>query len=73
MNSVRQLPEPAKKRAELGLFDPTDRGANVARWRISGYGASITIWTDEEWENLAVRPTDAQYFPCGVWCALRMD
>ena len=27
----------------------------------------------EEWGRLEHRPSDAQYYPCGVWCALRLD
>ena len=73
MNSVSQSLPAATKRADLGLFNPGQPEANIARWKISGYGASIIIWTAEEWERLADRPTDAQYYPCGVWCALRLD
>jgi hypothetical protein len=47
--------------------------ANNARWRINGYRATIIIWSAEEWEKLTERPNDAQYYPCGVWCALRLD
>jgi hypothetical protein len=52
---------------------PKSRAANSARWWINGYPATITIWTDEEWECLSERPIDAQRLPCGVWCTLRMD
>jgi hypothetical protein len=55
------------------LYNPPVPEQNVARWRINGYAASIVIWTHDEWERLSERPTDAQYYPCGVWCALRMD
>jgi hypothetical protein len=55
------------------LYNPPFPEQNVARWRINGYAASIVIWTRDEWERLPERPTDAQYYPCGVWCALRMD
>ena len=60
------IPRPA-------LFQPPVADRNVARWRINGYGATIVIWTAEEWAALAVRPDDAQYYPSGIWCALRMD
>ncbi|CAN5714772.1 hypothetical protein BH23PLA1_BH23PLA1_17760 [soil metagenome] len=43
-----------------------------ACWRINGFPALILIWTVEQWEHLEDRPEDAQYYPCGVWCALRM-
>ncbi len=58
---------------DLRLY--VDRGpdSRVAFWRINGYRASLLIWTIDEWEKLEVRPTDAQYHPSGVWCALRMD
>ena len=60
------MPRPA-------LYRPPGEGRNTARWRINGFGATIIVWTVEEWEVLPDRPTDAQYYPCGVWCALRMD
>jgi hypothetical protein len=63
--------EPAS--AGLGLFHPLSHESKIARWRINGFPAKIIIWTVEEWESLPVRPDDAQYYPCGVWCALRMD
>ena len=52
-----------------------DRGpeARSAFWKINGYRASLLVWTIDEWEKLDVRPTDAQYHPSGVWCALRVD
>lgn len=60
-------------RAEVRLFQAPDPDAQTARWRINGHGATIFIWTADQWERLAERPADAQYYPCGVWCALRMD
>jgi hypothetical protein len=60
-------------RARLGIFQPPVPENNTAQWRINGYRATIIIWTSEEWERLKDRPTDAQYYPCGVWCALRME
>jgi len=73
MSPASQLQHLATERAGLGIYNPPVPEGNTARWRISGYGASIIVWTAEEWEKLAVRPSDAQYYPCGVWCALRMD
>ncbi len=55
------------------LFEPPTAERNTARWRINGYAATIVIWTSEEWAALLVRPADAQFYPSGVWCALRMD
>ncbi|MFO0907804.1 MAG: hypothetical protein U0794_05495 [Isosphaeraceae bacterium] len=60
-------------RASLGLYSPTSLDANIAHWRINGYRATIIIWTSEEWDRLTERPEDAQYYPCGVWCALRLE
>ena len=54
------------------LYRPSDEVRNSALWRINGYAATIIVWTAEEWDRLAERPTDAQYYPCGVWCALRL-
>jgi hypothetical protein len=45
----------------------------AAGWRINGYPARLVIWSPEEWENLEVRPMDAQFHPFGVWCALRLE
>jgi hypothetical protein len=72
MNQARQVQPIATTRTSLGLYNPPKSDANVACWRINGHRATIVIWTDEEWERLPERPTDAQYFPCGVWCALRL-
>jgi len=55
------------------LYCPPDAGRHTARWRVNGYGATIIVWTAEEWEGLLERPDDAQFYACGVWCALRMD
>jgi hypothetical protein len=55
------------------LHRPGELLINSAQWRINGFPATIIIWTEEEWERLVERPPDAQYFPCGVWCALRME
>jgi hypothetical protein len=57
----------------LSLHEPQESPVNSARWRINGFPAKIIIWTAEEWERLAERPTDAQRLPSGTWCALRMD
>ena len=55
------------------LHRPAESESHTARWRINGYGATITVWTDAEWQGLSDRPADAQYLSCGVWCRLRMD
>lgn len=55
------------------LHRPATPERNVAHWRINGHPATIFIWTAEEWERLEERPSDAQYYPCGIWCALRID
>jgi len=52
---------------------PRSPERNLAHWRINGYPATIFIWTAAEWANLDNPPTDAQYYPCGVWVALRID
>jgi hypothetical protein len=72
MDHASQSYPVATKRTTIGLYDPEVSGMNLARWRINGYPAFIIIWTTEEWERLPERPADAQYYSCGVWCALRM-
>lgn len=73
MNQAAQIQRPATTRPPLTLFSAPTQERNVARWRINGYRATIVIWTAEEWERLAERPDDAQYYDCGVWCALRLE
>ena len=58
--------------AGLRLYTGDGDDSRSAYWRISGHRTALLIWTPEEWEALAERPDDAQYHPCGVWCALRV-
>ena len=44
-----------------------------AGWLINGFPAKVLIWTAEDWARLTDRPNDAQPYPNGVWCALRME
>jgi hypothetical protein len=55
------------------IYRPDADDRNSALWRINGFPARVVVWTAEEWERLDERPADAQYLPCGVWCALRLD
>ena len=57
----------------LRVFHPRSEEWNVARWTINGFPARVIVWTSDEWERLEARPLDAQYLPCGVWCAIRVD
>jgi hypothetical protein len=59
--------------ARLNVFRPGDSGSLTAHWRINGHVATLHVWTDDAFRELTERPADAQYFPCGVWCALRVD
>jgi hypothetical protein len=59
--------------SDLHIYVHRGPDSRVAFWRINGYRASLLIWTIDEWEKLEERPSDAQYHPSGVWCALRMD
>jgi len=63
----------ALMRTQVRLFKPTVSEACTARWRVNGHGATIIIWTTDQWNQLEEQPTDAQYYSCGVWCALRFD
>ena len=71
-NTARHEQRPGT-RDGIGLFQTSSADAQVARWKINGFSARILVWTAKEWEQLTERPTDAQYYPCGVWCALRVD
>ena len=64
---------PGHPGSPASTYQPGDPERNVAYWRINGHPATIVIWTTAEWDTLRERPLDAQYYPCGVWCALRMD
>lgn len=64
---------PGHRGAPVSTYQPGEDERNVAHWRINGYPATIVIWTTAEWNDLRERPLDAQYYPCGVWCALRMN
>jgi hypothetical protein len=60
----------------LNLFRPLSQATSAvpaARWTINGFPAILIIWTQEQWANLKERPSDAQYHPNGLWCALRME
>jgi hypothetical protein len=52
--------------------DQSGSGKNL-RWLINGYPAVLTIWTEQEWQQLAERPDDAQRLDGGLWCILRME
>jgi len=73
MNPAIQAQYAGEDRVTMGVYQPCTSEANVARWRVNGYRATICIWTAEEWEKMTDRPTDAQYYPCGIWCALRFE
>ncbi len=73
MNNAAQRKPTATPRSAIGLYSPTPNDANIAWWRIDGHRASIIVWTSEEFERLADQPADAQFYPCGVWCALRWE
>ena len=72
MNQVIPVQDSAKSRPALALYHAPLLGSHIPYWRINGFPATIIIWTADEWEHLIDRPDDAQYFACGVWCALRM-
>jgi hypothetical protein len=59
--------------AGLRLFIRSGPDTGSIYWKINGFRARLLVWTAEEWENLEVRPTDAQFHPSGVWCALRIE
>jgi hypothetical protein len=74
LTKATQATQPTQRQFQLGLFEPdgpTD--PQGVRWLINGFPANILIWTQDQWANLNERPSDAQYHPNGVWCALRME
>ena len=60
------------KSGRRGRREPV-RDEPAAFWRINGHRARLLVWTRDEWERLETPPSDAQYHPTGVWCALRLD
>jgi hypothetical protein len=73
MSSVVRAAGFTSRSPALKLHVPAEELANSARWLINGFPATILVWTAEEWARLLERPNDAQPFPNGSWCALRMD
>lgn len=73
MNRPAWVPTSATRRTFLDLYLPPPPDAGVAYWRINGHRAVVLVWTAEEFDRLPERPRDAQYYPCGVWCALRLE
>jgi hypothetical protein len=47
-------------------------GRASAIWWINGYRVRLFIWTQSEFAKLETHPSDAQYHPRGLWCALRV-
>ncbi len=73
MSNAARASEVAMKRNNLRLHVPSADLASSARWLINGFPATILIWSAEEWARLTEHPNDAQQYPNGIWCALRME
>jgi hypothetical protein len=73
MQSSLQARSFALAKRGLKLYVEPKAESGEAYWIINGYRAKLLIWTVDEWRNMAVTPADAQFHPCGVWCALRME
>ena len=73
MNATQVARVFAQPRTDLRLCEEPARDERAAFWWINGYRARLLIWTRDEWENMETPPSDAQFHPAGVWCALRMD
>jgi len=63
----------APARTDFGLREAPAEEELAAYWWINGYRAKLLIWTSDEWESMQNLPSDAQFHPSGVWCALRID
>ena len=66
----------ATRRSGYRVVGPTEMSepsTNGSRWLINGFPATVQIWTEEQWAALSDRPSNAQYHPFGVWCALRLE
>lgn len=74
MNTFLQLHDlAAGGAAALRLYIHSRPESGAVFWRINGFRAKLLVWTPDEWERLEARPSDAQFHPSGVWCALRLD
>jgi hypothetical protein len=73
MNATRSARVLAQPRTDFGFREVPDDEELAAYWQINGYRAKLLIWTSDEWESMKNLPSDAQFHPAGVWCALRID
>jgi hypothetical protein len=73
MPSSLSLRSPSAWKPALRLYVEPKLEPREAYWLINGYRARLLIWTVDEWKKLEATPPDAQYHPCGLWCALRVD
>lgn len=74
MNTVLPFRSPAVcSAATLRLYALPRQEGGAIFWRINGFRAQLMVWTEDEWQKLEARPSDAQKHPSGVWCALRME
>jgi hypothetical protein len=73
MSHAQRASDFAMKRDRFRIHYPVIDQPSSNSWLINGYPARIIIWTAEEWAKLSDRPLDAQPYPNGIWCALRID
>jgi hypothetical protein len=73
MNLPQTLAVPGRTRSRLRRLLESEIDSPAIMWRINGYRASLLMWSRDEWAKLEARPSDAQYHPSGIWCALRID
>ncbi len=73
MSALLKLAADASALTQLGEPRQRDAESGAAFWRINGYRARLLVWTSSDWEKLVTHPPDAQFHPCGFWCALRLD
>jgi hypothetical protein len=73
MNAIRIAQTLTHQRIDFRLREEPVPDECASFWWINGYRAKLLIWTRDEWENMENPPSDAQFHPAGVWCALRMD
>jgi hypothetical protein len=73
MKATRRARSFATARTDVRLREVPVPEEPAAYWWINGYRAKLLIWTADEWESMTNLPSDAQFHPAGVWCALRID
>ena len=70
MRTPLQVQRSVPARPALRLVTNQSPKTGDVLWRINGFRARLLVWTEDEWQKLDAHPSDAQYHPSGIWCAV---